>query len=362
MITATQEMRSDAASTHAPRWRITTSDGQDWTRRLLSGRIVRDGDQAPRSRLALTLATEGAPVLIDQGLLPTGRDVYADYWHYPVEQYVRVFTGRLINSALTRTDSLWTLDAIDHSGTVQVDLISPGGITVPPTVAELVTELVHRTLPQAVVHISGPALTAPVPADLTIDGDPWQIIETAVQSCGSEAYFDADGDCIVRPEPSIGDPVDALRTGPQGVVTAYETAHEAAYSRVELLYKQGTGDTEERRTGVWEDHRADSPTSVERIGRVTLRQTDGTGFWPDQAQADQAAAALAARSAGRGRQTTLHHIPRPWIEPGDTVEVTLAGGPTELQLVASVDIPLQPDAQATKLRNDTYSITAEART
>ena len=44
------------------------------------------------------------------------------------------------------------------------------------------------------------------------------------------------------------------------------------------------------------------------------------------------------------------------LEPGDTIAVTFSGGPTELQMVESVEIPIRPDVQVTTLRNYAYVI------
>jgi hypothetical protein len=250
------------------------------------------------------------------------------------------------------------MDAVGHEAVVAADQIRPGDVAVPAKVADLVRALVSRTLPTAVFAITGPALTANVPAGIDMDGDPWQIVDKACQSCGSEAYFDPEGICVVRAEPSLAQPGDHLRVGPGGTVTGYRAGHEAAYSRVELRYED-KADPPNVRYGVWEDHRPDSPTSVERIGRTTLREDYGSLLGlPPQAAADASAAALAARAAGRGRALAVWHIPRPWLEPGDTVEVTLSGGPTEAQMVASVDIPIGPGIQVTTMRNTAYRIEA----
>jgi hypothetical protein len=354
MIPVTAAMKDGALRTHAPRWLLATDDGQDWTGMVLDGSLTRSSGRSPRSRLRLTLAG-GSPRLLDQGLLPTGRDLILSYSQRPATEVIALFTGRLVQSGLTRTESTWDMEAVDHSSTVAADLIAPGGITVPATVGALVQALVRRTLPDALFTITGPAATAPVPSDLEVDGDPWQIIEKACQSCGCEAWFDQNGRCVVRAEPALAAPVDALRVGSN--VTGYQIGHEAAYSRVELRYKDKSTPPNTR-TGVWQDLRADSPTSVARIGRVTLREDDDSALYPSQAQADAAAAALAGRAAGRARRAVVRHVPRPWLEPGDSIEITLAGGPTETQMIESVEVPIGPGVQITTMRNTGYRIEA----
>jgi hypothetical protein len=357
VIPASADMLARASKHHAPRWRAVTSDGQDWTRLLIEGRIGRDSGQSPRARLGFTLAERGKPGLLDQGLLPLGRDVSLRYRIHPYSEEIIIAGGRLTSSALQRDSSTWAMEAVDWAGVVAEDVTDPAEWTSrPATVDALIRAIIARTLPAAVFDITGPSIGANVPAELEMDGDPWRIIEGLAQGTGSEAFFRPDGALVVRGEPGIGTPMDWLKVGNDGTITGYEAQHGAAYSRVEIRYEDQS-DPPVVVLGVWEDHRADSPTSVERIGRATLREDHGglLGL-PSPAQADANAAALARRAAGRGRRLVVRHIPRPWIEPGDTIQVTLSGGPTELQMVESVDIPVGPGVQVTTLRNHGYVI------
>lgn len=358
MISTSADMKIRATKHHAPRWHVRTSDGQDWTRLLTDGQITKTSGRSPRTTASITLTERGKPGALDQGLLPLGRDVILSYRIHPYAEEITVATGRLTNSSLQRDASTWVMEIADHSAVVAIDLTNPTQWgTKPSAVDAAIRALVLRTLPSATFNITGPSIGASVPADLKWDGDPWAIIEGLSQGTGSEAYFDASGVCVVRAEPTIGlSALDRLAVGNDGVITAYSIEHEAAYSRVEIRY-------EDKSTppvvvlGVWEDHRADSPTAVARIGRVALREDHASLLGlPSQDAANSAAAALAQRAAGRGRRAVVRHIPRPWIEPGDTVEVVLSGGPTELHFVESVDIPIRPDVQVTTLRNYAYLI------
>ena len=361
MIPTSLEMMTRASRHHAPRWRVTTSDGQDWTYLLVEGRIRRDATLNPRTTFELILTERGKPGLLDQSLLPLGRDVTVRYRIHPYPDEIVVAHGRLVRSALSRDNSVWRMKIVDHSSVISEDVTRPEEWTTrPATVDTLIAAIVTRTLPDAQLDISGGCVGATVPGDVEMDGDPWRIIDGLAQGCGAEAYFNTAGVCVVRDEPVIAAATDWLKVGADGTITAYEIGHDSAYSRVEIRYEDKS-DPPVVVIGTWEDHRADSPTAVERIGRVTLRQDHGglLGL-PPQTAADQAAAALAVRAAGRGRRPVVRHIPRPWIEPGDTVQVTFSGGPTELQMVESVEIPVGPDVQTTTLRNSTYIVEAGA--
>lgn len=362
MIPASPDMMARASKHHAPRWRVTTSDGQDWTYLFMGGRIRRDSTRNPRTTFEFTLTERGRPGMLDQSLLPLGRDVTVRYRIHPYPEEITIAHGRQVNADLSRDDSTWRMRVVDHSSVIAEDVTRPEEWTDRPgTVDALITAIVTRTLPGAQVNITGSCVGADVPADLEMDGDPWRIIDGLAQGCGAEAYFDTAGTCVVRDEPVLaGTGADWLKVGSDGTITAYEIGHESAYSRVEIRYEDKS-DPPIVVIGTWEDHRPESPTAIERIGRVTLRQDHGglLGL-PPQTAADSAAAALAVRAAGRGRRAVVRHIPRPWIEPGDTLAVTFSGGPTELQMVESVDIPIGPDVQTTALRNATYIVEAGA--
>ena len=112
-----------------------------------------------------------------------------------------------------------------------------------------------------------------------------------------------------------------------------------ATTRSGLRYLNQAGDV--LRTGIWKDTRTDSPVSVQRLGaHVVLAEDKQVDTPPAQVDADAAAAAIGRRAGGRARSPSIRHVARPWLEPGDTVQVTYAGGPTEAQLIDSVEIPL----------------------
>ena len=125
MIPTSLEMMTRASRHHAPRWRVTTSDGQDWTYLLVEGRIRRDATLNPRTTFELILTERGKPGLLDQSLLPLGRDVTVRYRIHPYPDEIVVAHGRLVRSALSRDNSVWRMKIVDHSSVISEDVTRP---------------------------------------------------------------------------------------------------------------------------------------------------------------------------------------------------------------------------------------------
>jgi len=152
--------------------------------------------------------------------------------------------------------------------------------------------------------------------------------------------------------------VDTVDVGEEGSVVGYTVKHEMSINTVAMVYRASNGQV--LRRGYAEDRRPYSPSSVQRVGShvVEGRVIDSDGA-PSQAEADAAAAAWLTRQ-GKPRAAELQHPSRPWLEPGDTVQVSFLGGPTELQVVESVGVDLGHEGlQTTRLRNHDYQMSTE---
>ena len=364
MITAPAGYLQAASVTHAPKWRVSmlTASGTPIHDALpfTGGSISKDATQSPRCRASIDIPTQPVPGLLDQTMLPTGQRLRFEYSIAHFDQWVTVADLDVVRSTITRPDSLWRLEAVDRAARIGLDDTARGG-WVPQTsgtIAAAIQYIVNRTFPGTVFDITGPALTQIVPPDSKTFGDPWQLAQRLAVLAGSELYFRAhDRVCVVRPVADLGTPVDTLSVGAHGTVTQYTLDHEMGYSTTAVRYiSKAGGDV--GRTGLWVDTRTDSPVAVQRIGsHVVYVEDQEVTEWPSQADADAAALALGRRAAGRSRSPSIRHVARPWIEPGDTVQVTYIGGPTELQLVDAVELPLDnSNIQVTKLRTHEYSM------
>jgi hypothetical protein len=358
MIPAPAGYLDAATRTHAPVWRVSmgTPSGLE-VLPILGGTITKDTATAGRCRATITVPTQPVAQPIDQAMIPTGQRLLFEYTIQHFNQWVVIADLDVIRSRIVRPDSMWEVEAVDRGARVGLDDTARGG-WVPQTtgtIAAAIQYIVNRTFPGTTFSISGPALTQAVPPDSKTFGDPWELALRMAEAAGSELFFRAhDRVCVVRPKPDMGVPVDTLAAGQS--VTAVDLDHEAGYNTVGLRYLNQAGDV--LRTGIWKDTRTDSPVSVQRLGtHVVLAEDKQVDTPPAQADADAAAAAIGRRAGGRSRSPSIRHVARPWLEPGDTVYVAYAGGPTEAQLIDSVDIPLDnSNIQVTALRTHAYQM------
>jgi hypothetical protein len=356
MIPAPIGYLSAATRTHVPVWRVSMDTPAGLVvLPVLDGSITKDNATAGRCRATITIPTQPVAQLIDQAMIPTGQRLLFEYTIQHFGVWVTIADLDVIRSRIVRPDSVWQVDAVDRGARVGLDDTARGG-WVPQTtgtIAAAIQYIVRRTFPSTVFAITGPALTQTVPPDSKTFGDPWELALRMAEAAQSELFFRAhDRVCVVRPKPDVGTPVDSLAVGQ--AITAVDLDHEAGYNTVGLRYLNQAGDV--LRTGIWKDTRTDSPVSVQRFGaHVVLAEDKQVDTPPAQADADAAAAAIGRRAGGRARAPSIRHVARPWLEPGDTVEVTYAGGPTEPQLIDSVEIPLDnTNIQVTALRTHAY--------
>lgn len=356
-------MRVAASRTHQPLWRVRmlTAGGVPIGEVLpfIGGTISKTTSVTPRCRASLDVPTGMVPVLLDQNYLPTGQRLVFEHKIVGAAEDWRVVADLdMVGSTITRPDSLWRLEACDRSIRVALDDTARGGWVEPTgTIDAAIRYIINRTFPGSTIEVTGPALTQTIPTGTKTDGDPWAAAVGLATAAQSEVFHRAtDRVWIVRPLPVLAvSATDSLGVGEQ--VTQYDLHHEAGFNHVSLSFKDSAGDTI-LRVGNWTDTRTDSPTSLARLGtHVVYRETRESNAAPTQVEADDAAAAVGLRVAGRARSPTIRHVSRPWLEPGDTIAVTYAGGPTELQLVDSVDIALDnTNIQVTTCRSSEYKM------
>lgn len=365
MISVPAAYPAAAGRTHEPVWRVrmVTASGEQVGDPLpfTGGTISKTAAVTPRTRATLDVPTGLVPALLDQNYLPTGQRLVFEYQIRNVGDWVVIADLDMVSSTITRPDSVWQLEACDRAVRVARDDTARGGWTEPTgTIGAAVQYIVGRTFPGTVFEITGPALTQTVPADTKTDGDPWTAAVGLATAAQSEVFVRGhDRVCVVRPLPVLGVPADAIGVGESGQVTQYVLSHEMGYNSVAISWQDTTGGTI-LRVGTWVDTRPTSPVALARIGsHVVYRETWKADAAPTQAEADAAAAAVGMRVAGRSRSPSIRHVARPWLEPGDTITVTYSGGPTELQLVDSVTIPLDnSNIQTTVCRTSDYQMGA----
>ena len=354
-----------ASGTHQPSWsaRILTAAGDTVIDALpvVGGQITRDEGSTPRTTANVDVPTTAIPGLLDQGYLPTGNRLQLSWRPGPPAAPVVVADLDIAASAIARPEDMWTIAAVDPSARIAADDLARGSVpALTGTIAATITALILRTFPSTGVDATGPALTLPTPdgyGGTITDGSPWSMVEALAAEAESEVFHTVDRRAVIRRIPKVGTPVDALKVGAGGQLTGYVINHQLAYNQASIVYVNDTSGAVMRR-GTWTDTRTTSPVAVQRVGsRVVLAEVVRATAAPSQAAADAAAMALGLRAGGKAREAELRHPTRPWLEPGDTIDVTYLGGPTEPAVIRSVGIDLGPaNIQVTRLRNEDYEM------
>jgi hypothetical protein len=328
----------DAASTtHHPQWRAVASNGAGtWTLPFTSLQVSKvSGRSWPRTTASVSWPAEPRPAAAPDVVKPYGSTLALWFRTDPHAQWARIATLYITQTTLERPAGTWRAEAVDGSGMIDEDnILAQFPWTSSGSIGEAATSLIRRTFPAATVGIdpaAAAALAGPAPGKFDAAQDrrsPWDLVETLTDLAGCEAHILPDGSYLLRKVPQLGDASTAVDRVAVGVnVEGYEVVFNSAWNTVVLEYED-RGGSGQKVSGVWQDTRPDSPLAVGNLGRrITYWESrEGT---PTKAQADTAARLLGERAAGTARALSTTVVNRPWLEPGDTVAVTFAGGPVD---------------------------------
>lgn len=334
-----------ADGTHAPRWRVTLlpATGDPVSGAVTSGSITRTLLGWPRTRVRVEVPVIGVPGLAPQHYLPYGSQMQVEF-SADGGDFVTVARVHTIRSEVRRPDGVLVLEAVDASGLIQEDAMV-GPRPAPPlqgrTVADCVRDLIRRTIPDAVVDVSGASVSTVVPADWDPDPSPWRCVEQLTDLAGATVDVGAGHpwSMRVRDMPALGVPVD--RVAVAVTVTGCSVGWERTWNAVAVEFRDPDDRDRVSVTGWWVDERPDNPLAPSRLGHHITLVRDGGDGTPSQIAADAAAEMHGQRLAGRCRIVAAECVARPWLMPGDTIAMTFAGGPVdEAHLITEVTIPL----------------------
>jgi hypothetical protein len=341
VITVPPLWKGLARTTHEPQWQAVASRGGDsWDIPFTSLTVAKQSGRSwPRTRARITWPAEVAPTLMRDTVKPYGATVALSWRPNPDEAWVLIATLYITQTTLSRPEGQWQVEAVDGSGMIDEDNIlaqfpwTPSG-----NIGAAATSLIKRTFPNATVTIDPAAATqlaVPVPQKFDAQQDrrsPWDLVETLTDLVGCEAHILPDGSYVLRPIPELGDLAAAVdRVAVGDTITGYEVVLNSAWNTVVLEFED-RGGSGQKVSGVWQDTRTDSPLAIANLGRRITYWEAREGS-PSQAQANAAARVLGQRAAGAARALSVTLINRPWLEPGDTVAVTYAGGPTDEPMI-----------------------------
>lgn len=255
-----------------------------------------------------------------------------------------------------RPEGLITVSAVSFEARVNEYRYTTRSSTSAGTASALITSLVRGVLgatwPVQNLLLSDP--TFPV-GQFDLDGGRWETVEQIADAAGAEAFFDANGQLVIRPVPVKGTPVLELRTGEGGTLTAYSSTRGWGQNAVGVVYDDGTS----RIVGYAEDSDPSSATYAAGAYGRHVRRVDVTvpaGKLPAAADANRAAASTLRRTMAAVRSVELRAVPAAWLTPGDTVTVNMLSELREQHLISRIAFPLSGlDVMTAQTRDDTYT-------
>lgn len=298
----------------------------------------------PRSVLAPSAGTE---IQIDYGIgLPGG-----------TFEWIPLIRGVLSKNNRRRpydASGSIPLDLVDRSAKVAEDrFISPvqtvSGALVVTEIRRLIQDSLGVSVP--VTDLTGSTQVAPV---MDIERERWADgIEKLADSIAAECFFDPQGNGIIRPTPTLADPVRwVASSGEAGTLVEREDtlAREPVYNGF-VATGERTDGTAPVTAVVWDTDPTSPTYYLGPFGRKPK-------FYSSQLlttvpQCTAAASAMLARARGANAKVAMTLLVNPALESGDVILLRdTDDGSVQLHLIDKVTVPLSPkDAQPLETRS-----------
>lgn len=329
---------------HVVAARVVLPDGETVTLDVRGGRLSFDETRSPRvvaeieARVPIDTALLeridprlGARLEVDAGYVRPGgtRDVHT------------IADLGLRDREVSRPADTLSLTAFSDEA-ILIDAAPGAGRTI---VAGSTTAALTAVI-QAVLPAVTPTVTAAGGAAVNEQyDDRWDMLTDLADRIEARVYDDGLRSWFIAPVPVLGAPMVALTVGEDGTLTATRSkisrgddAPQPWANGVFLVHEwTDSGGTDHR---IEAYRRITTGVYAAGTGTTKILQVERDSSI-SQANANAAAAALVARTVTRGRSLTVTGVSAYWVRPGHTADVTLPTGPTERQLVASVEFDLK---------------------
>lgn len=300
-----------------------------------TGSVLADPSLWPQSPQAL-LAPFGAEMLVEYGIALRSGDI----------EWVPVIRGSLDDTQRERpfTGSADVeVKLVDRAARVaEAKLKVPGQTRSGFSAVAEITRIVQEVLPATQVTdktgISSAAAVIEIPRERWDEG-----VERLADGIAAEAYFDAAGVLVIRPQPTLADEIvwyARTKDFSTLVGASDRLTREGVYNEFVVTGQRSDGTPPVY--AVAQDTDPNSPTYINGpFGAKTYTYTSALITTIPQAQAT--ANALLARVRGAGIKTTFRALVNPALEPGDVVGALGDDGTLQQRLILDkVSIPLTP--------------------
>ncbi|TDQ01238.1 DUF5047 domain-containing protein [Labedaea rhizosphaerae] len=236
-------------------------------------------------------------------------------------------------------DAALTVSVADRSSTVaEARFEQPTQTHAGATNVAEITRLITAVLPGVtVIDRTG---STQVAARLDIERERWADgIEVLTDAIGAETFADAIGNFVIRPTPTLADPVAwVIAAGADGVLVSKSDTQTRSLTYNEVVASGQRSDGTPPVYAIVADTDPTSPTYINGpFGRRPRFYT--SPLLTTVTQCRTAAAGLLARTTGMQATVTLTAITNPALDAGDVIAV-VQGSTRTLHIVDTVSIPL----------------------
>jgi len=314
---------------------------------VVSGSVTIDGRAALRRRCTVTvLDINGtfAPNDATDTLAPYGNELVLKRGVAGDMAALGVFrfdTASVTDSGPVTID----LAGFDRAGTVQAARFeTPYTVAAGTNYGTAIQAFITSRLPGLIYSFATTTRVTPLLV-FEESSDPWAEAQKMAASVGMEVFFDANGICVLRPEPDPNAPgvtVTTYTEGAGGVVVEVTNDLEVVpgYNKFIVVGEPVDGSAPVRAEAF--DNNPASPTYF--FGPFGKRpRFFRSQFVTTQAQAQETADAFLLRELGGSEQVSFTAIPNPAHDAGDIVRVVRARiGVDTIAVIDSLTMPLEP--------------------
>lgn len=355
----------------ASRVRVLTTPGQSGTNPtgtiipITDGSVTFDATAQVTGQCDIT-TTQPWPVNASDLITCYGNEVY-------IERGVTYATGtEWVGLGYYRIDSAQQRNA--PNGTIAVPgsdrmasvidakLISPQVFTAGTTVASVITSLVQGAFPFTVQFAIDASLsTQTLAVDNSTTNDRYQFLSDLVAAYGMIMYWDYRGYFVVKPVPTLNNPVATIATGRGGVITemSREISRAGVYNAAVV---SGTAPASGQAPfAAVADTNPSSPTYFYgRFGQVP--QFISSSLYTSVAQCQAAGVAALLKTLGLPYEMDFGLVPNPALELWDPILVSYNSGQVEPHILKHLEIGLKASdsmtAQTRQLLNASFGVIA----
>lgn len=344
--------------THVVRAWVTTTAGELFELEVEDGTLTWDETRAPRVQADLTCRFPNDPALLQRIDPRQNVRLRIDVGYQRPDGATEIFQVAdlgLRSRRINRPDDTMTLSALSDEALVIDGAPTGSGNISNASTTGAISAVINQVLTTTptVVGSTGAAVSS------VIFDDRWAVINDLADRLEKQVYDNGMRNWYIAPAPTVGNLALELKVGEGGTIIDSDAGvdrDEGFYNYVWLRYEWNNGTSDQVVNGTRRIQTGPYAATTGNYKILKIVRNVGT----TSTEANNAAAALVARTVTRGRTFSLSAISAYWLRPGHTVEVTLPTGDPESHLVSSVAFDLRDGTMrvVTRLPDNTGTIGA----